>query len=178
MKQGKPITYSLFLSQEIIERRIYYIRGRKVMLDHDLASIYQITTKVLNQAVKRNLKRFPPDFMFRLTAQEKKEVVTNCDHLKLLKFSPAKPFAFTEMGVAMLSSVLNSDRAIQANIEIMRTFTKIRALFGRHKDLENRLNQLEKKYDDKFKVVFDAIRQIISPETRERKKEIGFHAKE
>jgi hypothetical protein len=101
---------------ERIENKIFQIRGKRVMLDRDLAELYDVSTKALNQAVKRNLKRFPEDFMFRLTAVEKHEVVTNCDHLKVLKFSPQLPYAFTEQGVAMLSSVLGSERAIMVNI--------------------------------------------------------------
>jgi len=144
------------------------------MIDYDLAALYGVSTKVLNQAVKRNINRFPEDFMFRLTRQEKEEVVTNCDHLKTLKFSPQLPHAFTEQGVAMLSSVLNSERAITVNIQIMRTFTKLRALLSTHKDLQRKIEEMEKKYDQQFKVVFNAIRALISPEET-KKKRIGFN---
>lgn len=159
---------------EKIESKIYFIRGQKVMIDYDLAALYGVSTKVLNQAVKRNINRFPEDFMFRLTRQEKEEVVTNCDHLKTLKFSPQLPHAFTEQGVAMLSSVLNSERAITVNIQIMRTFTKLRALLSTHKDLQRKIEEMEKKYDQQFKVVFNAIRALISPEET-KKKRIGFN---
>ena len=152
---------SSFISQEVVERRIYLIRGKKVMIDQDLADLYQVPTKVLNQAVKRNLGRFPVDFMFRLNGVEKKEVVTNCDHLQKLKFSPQLPYVFTELGVAMLSSVLNSERAIQVNIQIMRTFSKLKELLLRNKDLHIKLNELEKKYDKQFQVVFKAIKLLV-----------------
>jgi len=123
---------------QIIENKIFVIYGLKVMLDSDIAQLYGVETKVLNQAVKRNLERFPLDFMFELTSEEKEEVVTNCDHLKALKFSPQLPYAFTEQGVAMLSSVLNSERAIYVNIQIMRTFTKLKSLLATHKDLQKK----------------------------------------
>ena len=118
MSKSKFLVASSFISQEVVERKIYLIRNKKVMIDQDLASLYQVPTKVLNQAVKRNIHRFPSDFMFRLNKTEKKEVVTNCDHLQNLKFSPQLPYAFTELGVSMLSSVLNSERALMVNIEI------------------------------------------------------------
>jgi len=143
------------------------------MIDYDLAKLYEVPTKVLNQSVKRNVKRFPEDFMFKLTKKEKEEVVTNCDHLKALKFSPQLPYAFTEQGVAMLSSVLNSERAIYVNIQIMRTFTKLKSLLATHKDLQKKIEEMEKKYDQQFRVVFDAIRALITPPETKRKK-IGF----
>src|SRR3972149_8476390 len=135
---------------EVIERKIFLIRGHKVMLDRDLAELYGVPTKVLNQAVKRNIKRFPGDFMFQLTQIEKDEVVTNCDHLRALRFSPQLPYAFTEQGVAMLSSVLNSERAILVNIQIMRAFTKLREILLTHKDLAKKIAEMEKKYDRQF----------------------------
>jgi hypothetical protein len=146
------------------------------MLDQDLADIYGVPTKVLNQAVKRNLKRFPEDFMFRLTPKEKAEVVTNCDHLVRLKFSPQLPCVFTENGVAMLSSVLNSEKAIQANIQIMRTFTKIKEQQLRDKDLEKRLSALERNSGAKFRIIFQAIREIMNPPINPNKRPIGFHS--
>ena len=161
MSKNKSIIVSSFVSQEIVERRIYLLRGKKVMIDQDLANLYQVPTKVLNQAVKRNFKRFPPDFMFRLNKVEKKEVATYCDHLQNLKFSPQLPYAFTELGVSMLSSVLNSERAIMVNIEIMRTFYKLKELLLRSKDLQHKLDKLEKKYDKQFQVVFKAIKMIL-----------------
>ncbi len=149
------------------------IRGQKVMINSDLADMYGVTTKALNQAVVRNKDRFPHDFMFRLTVSEKLEVVTNCDHLAKLKFSPTLPFAFTEQGVAMLSSVLKSKRAVHVNIEIMRVFVKLRQLLLTHSDLARKLNALEKKYDAQFKIVFDAIRELMTP-IGKPKRRIGF----
>ena len=161
--------------QERIEKKIFLIRGKKVMLDKDLAILYEVPTKRLNEQVKRNIERFPEDFMFQLTKREKAEVVANCDHLKTLKFSPQLPYAFTEQGVAMLSSVLNSKRAIMANIQIMRTFTKIRELLATHKDLQRKIEDMESKYDQQFKAVFEAIRQLLEPPIPEKPKgRIGF----
>ncbi len=165
------------IPQERIENKIYLIRGKKVMLDHDLAQLYGVSTKVLNQAVKRNKSRFPEDFMFQLTSVEKEEVVTICDHLKNLKFSPQRPFVFTEQGVAMLSSVLNSERAVQVNIAIMRAFTKLRELMISHKELAHKIEGLERKFqdhDDRFKIVFEAIRQLLKPPEKKRAP-MGFH---
>jgi len=161
---------------EVIERKIYIIRGQKVMLDSDLAELYNITTKVLVQAVKRNLRRFPADFMFQLTNQEvailRSQFVTSSWGGRRYV-----PYAFTEQGVAMLSSVLNSDRAVDVNIQIMRTFVKLREMIASHKDLARRLDELEKKYDAQFKVVFDAIRQLMTP-PEPREKKIGFRVRE
>ena len=151
------------IPQEIIESRIFILRGKKVMIDWDLARLYEVKVKRLNEQVKRNLKRFPPDFMFQLVAEEKNELVAKCDRFKLLKHSSALPFAFTENGVSMLSSVLNSERAIDVNIQIMRTFTKIREFLISHTDLRNKLEELEKKYDAQFKSVFDAIKMLMAP---------------
>jgi len=144
-----------------------------VMLDTDLAELYKIPTKALNQAVKRNKERFPVDFMFQLTKQEKAEVVTICDHLERLKFSPTLPYAFTEHGAIMLANVLNSQVAVQVSIQIVRAFIKLRETLASHKDLTRRLDQLEQKYDGQFKVVFDAIRQLMTP-PEPKKRKIGF----
>jgi len=161
---------------ERIEHAILLIRGEKVMLDLDLARIYGVTTKVLNQAVKRNDGRFPSDFMFQLTETEKSEVVTNCDHLARLKFSPHLPYAFTEHGALMLANVLNSERAAQTSVQVVRAFVKLRQMLATNADLARKLDAMEKKYDAQFKVVFDAIRQLMSP-TAKPKREIGFHVK-
>ncbi|OGW16177.1 MAG: DNA-binding protein [Nitrospirae bacterium GWA2_42_11] len=163
---------------EVIEKKIYLIRGHKVMLDNDLAELYDITTKVLVQAVKRNLKRFPSDFMFQLNNQEvtglRSQIVTSKIGRGGRRYPP---YAFTEQGVAMLSSVLNSDRAIEVNIQIMRAFVKLREMIASHKMLAKRLDDLEKKYDVQFKIVFDAIRQLMAaPEPKEKK--IGFRVRE
>lgn len=146
---------------ERIETRILTIRSRKVMLDHDLAKLYGVATKALNQAVKRNALRFPPDFMFQLSQEEKDEVVTICDHLQTLRFSPRLPYAFTELGVAMLSSMLNSEKAIQVNIQIMRTFVRLKEIMLTHKDLWIKIDAMEKKYDQQFQVVFKAIKMLL-----------------
>ena len=157
---------------QTIERRILLIRGKKIILDHDLAKLYLVETKQLKRAVKRNLTRFPEDFMFELTKEEYKNLRYHFDtsswggrrHL---------PYAFTEQGVAMLSSVLNSERAVQVNIEIMRTFTRIREMLGAHKDLKQKIDQMEKKYDQQFRVVFEAIKQLLAP-PKSSKEPIGF----
>jgi hypothetical protein len=162
---------------EIIEKRIFFIRGQKVMLDRHLAELYEVPTMRLNEAVKRNLKRFPPDFMFQLSNEENDTLISHFAISKGRGGHRKLPYVFTEQGVAMLSSVLNSDRAIDVNIEIMRAFVKLRELIASNKELAGKLAELEKKYDAQFKVVFDAIRQIIySPE--KPKREIGFRVKE
>jgi len=153
------------------------IRGQKVMLDADLAELYEVTTKALNQAVTRNEQRFPSDFMFRLAKEEKQELVTNCDRLDRLKHSSALPRVFTEQGVAMLSSVLRSERAIKVNIQIMRAFTQLRQMLSTHKDLKKKIETMEKKYDQQFQVVFEAIKQLLETDAKPRKK-IGFTVKE
>lgn len=147
------------------------------MLDTDLASLYGIPTKVLKQAVKRNPDRFPPDFMFELMKEEKADVVTNCDHLVRLKFSPYLPYAFTEHGALMLANVLNSPKAVQVSVQIVRTFIRLRELLATHKDLAQKLAEMERKYDRRFKVVFEAIRQLIAP-AEKPKKQIGFRVEE
>ena len=148
---------------ERIEKSILLIRGQKVMIDADLAILYGIATKALKQAVKRNIDRFPEDFMFELTSEEKHEVVTNCDHLRKLKFSPYLPFAFTEYGALMLANVLNSPRAVQVSLQIVRTFVRLRQLLASNAELARKLEALEKKYDQQLKVVFDVIRQLLQP---------------
>jgi len=158
---------------ELIEKSIFIIRSEKIMLDRDLAELYQVTTKALNQAVKRNLERFPSEFMFQLNKQEKDELVTNCDRLETLKHSTSLPYAFTEQGVAMLSSILKSKRAIQVNIQIMKTFVQLRRMYLNNKELADKINELEKKYDKQFKLVFDALRALITTESPSKRK-IGF----
>lgn len=162
---------------ERIEKRIFLIRGQKVMLDADLAHIYGVTTKRLNEQVKRNLGRFPTDFMFQLTETEKAEVVANCDHLSRLKFSPNLPHAFTEHGTVMLASVLNSPVAVHASVQVVRAFIRIREILATHKDLARKLVELEQKYDSQFKDVFDAIRRLMTPPPTSRRK-IGFNPRE
>jgi hypothetical protein len=162
---------------EVIARKIYLIRGQKVMLDRDLAELYEVETRVLNQAVRRNAERFPEDFVFSLTRGE----IMNLSQTVIspgnrVKHAP-NVFVFTEQGVAMLSSVLRSKRAVQVNIAIMRAFVKLRQLIASNKELSQRLDELEKKYDSQFRVVFDAIRELMTPPERDKKK-IGFLAKE
>jgi hypothetical protein len=159
---------------EKIENSIYLIRGHKVMLDSDLAVLYGIPTFYLNQQVRRNIKRFPEDFMFQLSVPEKEGLrLQNAISKKGRGGRRYLPLVFTEQGVAMLSSVLNSPKAIQVNIQIMRTFVKLRQLMGTHAGLAQKIEALEKKYDGQFQVVFEAIRQLmIPPETKRRR--IGF----
>ena len=162
---------------ERIEHAIYLIRGEKVMLDRDLASLYGVETKILNRAVKRNLRRFPSDFMFQVTTDEAD--VLRCQIGTSKKGSGGRrylPYVFTEQGVAMLSSVLNSERAVLVNIEIMRAFVKLRQMLASNAELSRRLDELESKYDKQFKTVFDAIRQLMTPPVRDRK-EIGFRSR-
>ncbi len=160
------------LPQQIIESKIYILRGKKVMLDKELATLYGVETFNLNKAVKRNIDRFPEDFMFQLNKEEFKNLIF---HFGISSWGGTRklPYAFTENGVAMLSSVLNSQRAIMVNIQIMRTFTKVREMLITHKDLAKRLDELEKKYDTQFRTVFDAIRQLMAPPEKKKRK-IGF----
>jgi hypothetical protein len=165
---------------ESIVSRIVLFRGEKVLIDRDLAGLYGVSTKVLNQAVKRNERRFPPDFMFRLTIAEKDELVTNCDRFKTLRHSSVLPRAFTEQGVAMLSSVLSSDRAVEVNIAIMRAFVHLRKMVSSHADLAARLKELEgrmEEHDEQIAAIFEAIRQLMTPPDRPRRR-IGFEVKE
>jgi hypothetical protein len=166
---------AMLVPLERIEKSIYFLRGQKVMLDRDLAELYGVETRVLNQAVRRNIRRFPDDFLLQLSRDEIRDLsqfVTSPG----FKHAP-KVFAFTEQGVAMLSSVLNSDRAIEVNIQIMRAFVKLREMVASHKDLAVKLEELEKKYDQQFAVVFEAIRQMMAPEEKGRKS-IGFRVEE
>jgi hypothetical protein len=167
---------SLALSLRV-ERRIYLIRGEKVMLDYDLAALYGIETRALKQAVRRNIKRFPGDFMFELGGKEISKLVSQNVIAGRGKFGGARPMAFTEQGVAMLSSVLRSTRAVQVNIAIMRTFVRLREMLLSNAQLARKLDALEKKYDAQFKVVFDAIRELMTPPEPARR-QIGFHSHE
>ena len=159
-----------------LEQRIFLLRGQKVMLDADLAEVYGVSTKRLNEQVRRNAQRFPADFMFQLTAAEKAKVVAKCDHLKRIKFSPVLPCAFTEHGAIMAASVLNSERAVHASVFVVRAFVALRKMLHAHKELARKLGELEQKYDGQFEVVFDAIRDLMEPLKRHRGKRIGFHA--
>ena len=158
-----------------IERKIYLIRAQKVMIDRDLAELYGVETKVLNQAVRRNRGRFPDDFMFQLTAEESGSLRSQIVTLKTGRGQHRKylPYVFTEQGVAMLSSVLSSEQAVNVNIEIMRAFVRLRQMLSSNTALARKLDALEKKYDVQFKVVFDAIRQLMSPLGKNQRR-IGF----
>ena len=166
------------ISIEKIEKAIYIIRGEKVMLDRDLASLYDVSTGALNQAVRRNRDRFPTDFMFRLTSAEVTEMNLSQIVIGSEKHRDPRlrPYAFTEQGVAMLSSVLRSKRAITVNIEIMRAFVKLRQMFVSNAELARRLDKLESKYAKRFKIVFDAIRHLMVQPDKDRK-EIGFRSR-
>ncbi len=159
---------------EKIENKIFQIRGKKVIIDNDLAKLYDVPTKVLVQAVKRNLNRFPDDFMFQLTEGEfadlRSQFVTSSWGGRRYF-----PYAFTEQGVAMLSSVLNSERAILVNIQIMRAFVNLRRVALTYVGLKRKIEAMEKKYDVQFKIVFEAIKKLLSPSTTEKKRKIGFH---
>jgi hypothetical protein len=163
-------------TDEKIEKAIYLIRGEKVMLDRDLASLYEVETGALNRQVKRNLQRFPADFMFQLTTDESNSLRCQIGISKRGRGGRRfLPYVFTEQGVAMLSSVLNSERAILVNIEIMRAFVKLRQLLASNAELSRRLDELESKYDKQFRVVFEAIRQLMATPARDRKA-IGFRS--
>lgn len=160
---------------ERIEARIYLFRGKKVMIDRDLAELYGVDTRSLNQAVRRNLERFPEDFMFQLSKEELKIwvsqiVIPNRQRMGMR----IAPLVFTEQGVAMLSTVLKSERAIMVNIQIMRTFTKMREMLVENDELRKKLEFMEKHYDEQFVVVFDAIRRLLDEKPTENV-EIGFH---
>jgi len=161
------------LREENISRRNLTVRGHSVILDSDLAALYRVTTGALNQAVKRNAGRFPEDFAFRMTTREKEEVVTKCDHLSRLKFSPVLPFAYTEHGTIMAASVLNSQRAVETSVFVVRAFVRMRETMASHRELSQRLIVLEKRYDARFRAVFSAIRALMEPPKTPRRR-IGF----
>jgi hypothetical protein len=165
------------MPMERIANKIYLIRKTRVMLDQDLAELYSVETKQLKRAVRRNLHRFPSDFMFVLKREEYNSLRSQFGTLKRGAHSKYLPMVFTEQGVAMLSSVLNSERAIQVNILIMRAFTKLREMLSTHEDLRRKVEAMEKKYDMQFKVVFDAIKRLIDIENRPKRK-IGFEVNE
>jgi hypothetical protein len=168
------------IPQEIVEQKIFVIRGQKVMLDRDLALLYKVTTGRLNEQVRRNIKRFPDDFMFQLTEHEYQHLISQ---FAIARWGGRRhmPYVFTEQGVAMLSSVLNSERAIQVNIAIMRVFVKIKQILSTHKELAHKLNDLEhklEKHDGEIKLIFQAIREMMTapaePPPEQPKRRIGF----
>jgi hypothetical protein len=165
---------ALSIRSERIERRVLRLRGQNVMLDENLASLYGVSVKALNQAVKRNRDRFPSDFMFRLTPQETRSLRSQIVTSKIARGGRRyTPYAFTEQGVAMLSSVLHSPLAIRVNIEIMRAFVALRRVLESHRDFTDKLDELQEKYDEQFTVVFQAIRKLMTP-PRSNRPRIGF----
>ena len=161
-----------------IQQRILLIRGEKVIIDADLAEAYGVTTKALNQAIRRNANRFPADFIFRLTKEEKQEVVTNCDHLDNLKFSPVNPRAFTEHGAIMAASVLNSPKAVEVSVFVVRAFVQLRVAIAGHKELARKIAQLERKlgdHDEQIMVLVEAIKQLMDPKPPPKARRIGFN---
>ncbi|MCK9426894.1 MAG: ORF6N domain-containing protein [Ignavibacteriaceae bacterium] len=168
------------LPPALIETRILFIRGQKVIIDSDLAKLYGVTTKRLNEQVKRNKERFPLDFMIQLTIEEKIEVVANCDHLRNLKYSPNLPFAFSEHGTIMLASVLNSQRAVDASVYVVRAFVRLREVLATQKEIVQKLTELENKYeghDEQIREIIEAINQLLLPPEKP-KSPIGFLVKE
>ena len=166
------------ITLDILQQKIFTIRNKRVMIDRDLAELYGVETKKLNQAVKRNIKRFPEDFMFQLTDEEQNELVTNCDHLKKLKFSYQNAYAFTEHGVTMLASVLNSEKAIEINVQVVRAFIQLRQMSLENKDLSKRVAELEhyfiehcKDYKEDMRNIHQAIDLLMD---RTKPAKIGF----
>lgn len=171
-KESKAVLFP----EETIMSKIFLIRGRKVMLDRDLAELYGVSTFRLNEHVKRNQKRFPEDFMFKLTKEEKQQLMDNYERLGSLKFSPASPNVFTECGAVMLASVLNSDRAIGVNIQVVRILTKMRELALNYKDVLLKIEQIERKvagHDENIQMIFSALKQLLNP-VQETRKRVGF----
>jgi len=182
--KSQTVTSNLAIPAERVERRILLVRGQRVILDADLAELYEVETKALNRAVRRNIERFPGDFMFELTASEFESLRchfgTSNSRSQIVTSNRRGgrrylPLAFTEQGVAMLSSVLRSGRAVHVNIAIMRAFVKLREMLASNRDLARRLDEMEMKYDTQFRVVFDAIRELMTPPAKPRRR-IGFGA--
>jgi hypothetical protein len=171
--------YGLQLVPGSIERRIHIIRGEKVVLDADLAILYAIPPKRLNEQVKRNRRRFPRDFMFRLTAKEARALRSQIATIDVGRGRHRKypPYAFTEHGVVMLASVLNSEVAVRVSLQIVRTFVRLRAAIAAHTELARKLDQLERKYDGQFTAVFEAIRRLMPPPASKPKRAIGFRTR-
>jgi hypothetical protein len=162
-----------------IENSILLIRGEKVIIDTDLASFYGVSTKRLNEQVKRNKNRFPDDFLFQLNQAEKKEVVANCDHLNNLKYSKSLPYVFTEHGTLMAASVLNTPRAVEVSVFIVRAFVKLRKIISEHKELAIKISHLERQmieHDDQLIQIVQALKQLLKPDLPPKKNRIGFHS--
>lgn len=163
------------IPQEVIQNKIFLLRGHKIMLDKDLAILYGVKPIRLREQVKRNIRRFPSDFMFQLTEKETAAMVSHFAIPSKQHLGGHLPYAFTEHGILMLSSVLNSERAVEVNIQIMRTFTKLRQLMLKHADLRRKIEEIEKKYDHQFQIVFKAIKELLEPPAPKPKGPIGFH---
>jgi hypothetical protein len=178
MTPKKRTEISTVIRVEEIEQRIHFIRGQRVMLDKDLAELYQVETFNLNKAVKRNIKRFPDDFMFTLSREEAHTLRFQIGMSKRKGSGGRRylPNVFTQEGVAMLSSVLRSERAVQVNVSIMRAFVRLRELMISNKELAAKLDMLEKKYDGQFRIIFQAIRKLMEPPTKSKSRRIGFSA--
>ena len=162
-----------------IEQRILLIQGEKVIVDADLSEFYGVPTKRLNEQVKRNKDRFPDDFMFQLSAEEKSEVVANCDHLSKLKYSSSLPYVFTEHGAIMAASVLNSPRAVEVSVFIVRAFIKLRRMIAENKELSRKIVQIERhlaEHDNQIMELVKAIKQLLKPDPLPKKRRIGFHS--
>ncbi|MGK5085027.1 ORF6N domain-containing protein [Bdellovibrionota bacterium FG-1] len=168
---------STLLPSEVIERRILFIRGQKVILDADLAELYGVQTRALNQAVRRNIGRFPEDFMFQLDEKEKQQVITICDHLPKLKFAPNPPYAFTEYGAVMVASILNSERAIQVSVYVVRVFIKLRRLLSENRVLAEKMHNMEQKlekHDGAIRSLAIALRELTQPSLPNKRRRIGI----
>ena len=175
VNKKQSVASELLVPVEMIEGRISFVREQKVMLDSELAELYQVPTKVFNQAVRRNRTRFPKEFMFQLSRDEDESLRSQIVTSKIGRGGRRyRPYVFTEQGVAMLSSVLNSERAVQVNIAIMRAFVRLREMVGSNKELATKLEALEKKYDGQFRVVFQAIRKLMQPPPSTTSRRIGF----
>lgn len=167
---------SAIIPVERVESLILWFRGQKVIIDSDLATLYRVSTKRLNEQVKRNIRRFPSDFMFQLTEKEKEQVVANCDHLQNLKFSPSLPYAFTEHGAIMVASILNTKRAVAMSVYVVRAFIKLRQMLAPYKELMQKLRQIERKLQAHDEQIADlnAIRKLMSSIEESPKEPIGF----
>jgi phage regulator Rha-like protein len=166
----------IIIPEEVILNKILFLRGEKVMISNDLAMLYGVTTKRLNEQVKRNIKRFPKHFMFQLSEQEKDKVVANCDHLKNLKYSPYLPYVFTEHGTVMLANVLNSERAIQVSVRIVEIYIKMRENILTNQELLQKMEQLEKRvgnHDEKIGIIFQYLKKFIEVQEKPRKR-VGY----
>ena len=164
------------IPDEVIINKIYVIRDQKVMLDKDLAEIYNVETKRLKEQVRRNIDRFPASFMFELTKEKKNQLVANCDHLKKLKFSPVLPKVFTEHGILMLSSVLNSELAVKMSVQIIETFVQLRKLANNYDDIMHKINEMESRNNEQFSEIYEVLQRLFSKPKEQARKEIGYKA--